>query len=175
MQRQMLPHLVIISARKLQIGGRRNSILSSSWLKANLKSGVHKNLVEYFSTVFTLWAQPGTSAALLHCLFAEALCFAMPTLHPGCFPKNYFHQFLPITPALLLCYLFMQNHLPNSLRLHFKLIFISNSVPVLNVTPSYQQLSHPTLIYVFDSQCLLQNKIWVQRTISSRITFHGSK
>lgn len=80
-----------------------------------------ENFVASSCSIFTFWAELGIPAALPHCPFSRALSFAVPllpepTLHWGWFPKGHFHQLLPIFPALLLAYLFLQNNLPYALQ-----------------------------------------------------------
>lgn len=125
LQRQMLPHLVIIRARKLQIGGRRRNqrccFVFFSWLKAyfNLKNA-RRDLSSSFLLHFHFlsWARspcgsstspifPGFSVLPWSCSLHRAKA--------GSWRTSSISSYLSF-PAPLLRYLFMQNNLPNSLQ-----------------------------------------------------------
>lgn len=151
-QRQMPPHLVIIRARKLQMGGggtRLFFFFFSSWLKAYLKSEeCVRGTLQHLPAPFPLSEQRQASLQLLHTACFPELsvlpCLCSPCPHctgaasqgassissylssPHCSSFPYFCK----TTSHALS------------RLHLKPPHTSSSVPMLPLTSIYPQLSY---------------------------------
>lgn len=182
-QRQMPPHLVIIRARKLQMGGGGTRLFFFFFFFL-LAKGILKiwrvcegNFAASSRSISPFRAASGIPAAPAHCLFSRALSFALPlllvpTLHWGCFPRGLFHQLLPVLPALLLISLFLQNHLPCALQTSSK---TPSHLQLRPYAPPHLHLPTAKLLpstFLTPDVCRKITK--VHRTDPRRTAFHGN-
>lgn len=159
----MPPHLVIIRARKLQMGEEELGFFFFFFL---LAKGVLKiwrvcegNFAASSRSISPFRAAPGIPAAPAHCPFSRAVLPCLCSPCPRCTGAasqraSSISSYLSSSHCSLFPY-FCKATLHALSKLHFKPTHTSSSVPVLPLTSTYPQLNYSP--HIFDPWRLLQN------------------